>query len=148
MAKGLYTPQFPEKYLGDIRKIRFLSSWELRFMNFCDLNPNVVAWGSEEFRVKYFNPVKNKVCDYIPDFIIKYKDSNGNIITEVIEIKPLKESVLKPKMSTYDKVALVVNHAKWTACKAMCDTAGIKFRVITEQDMFRQKPASAPKGKK
>ena len=147
MAKGLYTPVNPEKYLGDISKIRFLSAWELKFMNFCDLNPNVVAWGSEEFRVKYFNPVKNKVCDYIPDFIIKYKDAVGNIVTDVIEIKPLKESVIKPKMSNYDKVAVVVNHAKWTACKAMCDAAGIKFRVITEQDMFRQNPAPLKKEK-
>jgi hypothetical protein len=149
MAKGLYTPQHPEKYLGDPRKIRFLSSWELSFMNFCDTNPNVIAWGSEEFRVKYFNPVKNKVCDYIPDFIVKYKDAQGNIITEVIEIKPLKEAVQKPKMSAYDKVALVINHAKWTAAKAMCDAAGIRFRVLTEQEMFRQKPQPAPKkGKK
>ena len=149
MAKGLYTPKHPEKYLGDVRKIRFLSSWELRFMDFCDTNPNVLQWGSEEFRVKYFNPIKNKVCDYIPDFIIKYKDANGILVTEVIEIKPLKESVLKSKMSTYDKVALVVNHAKWTAAKAMCDAAGVKFRVITEQEMFRQKPKTAPKrGKK
>ena len=148
MAKGLYTPRNPEKYLGDPRKIRFLSSWELSFMNFCDTNPNVIAWGSEEFRVKYFNPIKNKVCDYIPDFIVKYKDAQGNVITEVIEIKPLKETALKPKMSAYDKVALVVNHAKWTAAKAMCDAAGIRFRVLTEQEMFRQKPQAPKKGKK
>lgn len=145
MAKGLYTPLHPEKYLGNPAKIRFLSSWELRFMNFCDVNENVIAWGSEEFRVKYFNPIKNKVCDYIPDFIIKYKDASGTIITEVIEIKPLKESVLRAKMSTYDKVQLTINHAKWTAAKAMCDAAGIKFRVITEAEMFRQKPISKRK---
>ena len=117
-------------------------------MRFCDTNPNVVSWGSEEFRVKYFNPVKNKVCDYIPDFIVKYKTATGNLITEVIEIKPLKESVMKPKMSTYDKVALVINHAKWTAAKAMCDAAGIRFRVLTEQEMFRQKPPAQKRGKK
>lgn len=145
MAKGLYTPQNPEKYLGDIRKIRFLSSWELRFMSFCDTNPNVVAWGSEEFRIKYFHPIKNKVCEYIPDFIVKYKDAQGNLITEVIEVKPLKQAVIKNKMSTYDQVQLVINHAKWTAAKAMCDAAGVKFRVITEQEMFRQK---SPRKKK
>lgn len=147
MAKGMFKPIHPEKYLGDFTKIRFLSSWESRFMIFCDTNPNVISWGSEEFKVPYFNPVKNKVCNYIPDFIIKYQDANGNLITEVIEIKPLKESVLKPKMSTYDKVALVINHAKWTACKSMCDAAGIKFRVITEAEMFRQKPVTPKRGR-
>jgi hypothetical protein len=148
MAKGLYTPLNPEKYLGDPRKIRFLSSWELRFCNFCDTNPNVIAWGSEEFRVKYFNPIKKKVCDYIPDFIFKYRDTTGNIVTEVIEVKPLKQSVLKSNMSTYDKVSLVINHAKWTAAKAMCDAAGIKFRVITEMEMFKQKPKVTKRGKR
>ena len=61
MAKGLFKPTNPEKYLGDIGKIRFMSSWELRFMNFCDTNPNVIKWGSEEFKIAYFNPIKNKV---------------------------------------------------------------------------------------
>lgn len=140
MAKGLFTPKHPEKYLGDITKIRFLSSWEVRFMQFCDENPNVVSWGSEEFRIPYWNPIKNKTCNYIPDFIIKYKDSTGNLITEVIEVKPHSQAVIKPKMSTYDQVQLVINHAKWTAAKAVCDSAGIRFRVITEQDMFRQAP--------
>lgn len=60
MAKGLFVPQNPQKYLGDVRKIRFMSSWELRFMQVCDMNPNVLQWGSEEFRVKYFNPIKKK----------------------------------------------------------------------------------------
>lgn len=140
MAKGLYTPKHPEKYIGDPNKIRFLSSWELRFMEFCDNNPNVISWGSEEFRIKYFHPIKKKVCDYIPDFIIKYKDMHENIITEVIEIKPMKQSQSSAKMSTYDQVQLVINSAKWTAAKALCDNAGIKFRVLTEQQMFKQAP--------
>ena len=138
MAKGLYTPKNVEKYLGDPRKIRFLSSWELRFMQFCDINPNVVQWGSEEFRIKYWHPIKQKVCEYIPDFIIKYKDSRGALITEVIEIKPKKQSVVSNRMSTYDKVQLVINHAKWAAAVALCDSHGIKFRVVTEDDMFKK----------
>lgn len=140
MAKGLFTPKHPEKYLGDPRKIRFLSSWELRFMHFCDTNPNIMKWGSEEFRVKYYHPIKQKVCEYIPDFIIKYQNTRGEVITEVIEIKPAKQSGLaRGNLSTYDKVQLVINNAKWTAAKAMCDNAGIKFRVLTDLDMFPKK---------
>ena len=63
MAKGLFRPTRPEKYLGDITKIRFMSSWERSFMVFCDTNPNVIKWGSEEFKIKYFNPIKNKTCN-------------------------------------------------------------------------------------
>jgi hypothetical protein len=138
MAKGLFTPAHPEKYLGDPRKIRFLSSWELTFMRFCDSNPNIVQWGSEEFKVQYWNPIKSKVCNYIPDFIIKYKDRQGNLITEVIEIKPKKQAVITKKTSTYDKVHLVINQAKWAAAKAVCDSHGIRFRVLTEDELFRK----------
>lgn len=60
MAKGRYTPQHPEKYLGDPTKIRFLSSWELRFFQACDMNPNILKWGSEEFKVPYWHPIKKK----------------------------------------------------------------------------------------
>lgn len=107
-------------------------------MVICDTNPNIIQWGSEEFRVKYFNPVKKKVCDYIPDFILKYKNTKGEIITEVIEIKPKKQTVASKSASLYDKVALVVNHAKWAAAKAVCESHGIRFRVATEDELFRK----------
>lgn len=138
MAKGLFTPTNPSKYLGDPRKIRFLSSWELRFMQACDLNPNVIAWGSEEFKIQYWNPIKNRVANYFPDFIIKYRNTKGEIITEVIEIKPKKQSVVTKKTSTYDKLHLIVNHAKWQAAVAVCESHGIKFRVVTEDELFRK----------
>lgn len=140
MAKGKYIPQNPEKYLGDVTKIRFMSSWELAFMRVMDTNPNVLKWGSEEFKVQYFHPIKRKVCAYIPDFIIKYRDRHGQVKTEVVEIKPKKQSVLpigKKKISTYDQVQLVINNAKWTAAKAVCDSHGIRFRVVTEDELFR-----------
>jgi hypothetical protein len=134
--KGLYTPKNPQKYLGDPRKIRFLSSWEHRFMVSCDMNPNILQWGSEEFKIQYWNPIKNRVANYFPDFIIKYLNSKGEIITEVIEIKPKKQSVITKKTSTYDKLHLIVNHAKWQAAVAVCESHGIKFRVVTEDDLF------------
>lgn len=136
----MYRPINVEKYLGDPSKIRFLSSWERVFMVACDMNPNILKWGSEEFKVHYYHPIKLKICTYIPDFWIQYKDSKGVIHTEVIEVKPHKQSVVSNNMSTYDKVQLVINHAKWTACKAICDAGGIRFRVVTEQSLFRTGP--------
>jgi hypothetical protein len=138
MAKGLFTPKNPQKYVGDPRKIRYLSSWELKFQQFCDQNPNIIAWGSEEIRIKYFHPIKKKVCDYIPDFFVKYKDKNGNVISEIIEIKPKKEVRLTNKSSLYDKVNIVINTQKWTAAKSFCDNAGITFRILTEDQLFRK----------
>lgn len=139
MAKGLYTPIYPEKYVGDPSKIRFLSSWEARFMTFCDTNPNVIEWASEEVHVKYFHPVKQKICNYIPDFIVKYRDKNGNIITEMIEIKPLKQAVISKRMTNYEKVSYVINQAKWEAARAYCEKANIRFRVLTQDELFTKK---------
>lgn len=138
MAKGLYQIQHPEKYLGDPTKCRFLSSWELHFFKYADNNPDVLQWGSEQFKVHYFHPIKKKVCTYIPDIWIKYRTKAGIIKTQVIEVKPKKQSVISKNMNNYDKLALVVNHAKWTACKAICDAGGIEFRICTEEDLFRR----------
>ena len=113
-------------------------------MQFLDENPNVISWGSEEFKIKYYHPIKKKTVNYIPDFIVKYRDSRGQVITEVLEIKPAKQSSVQNKMSMYDQVQLVINHAKWTAAKALCDAAGIRFRVLTENDLFRQ-PVKKPR---
>lgn len=135
-AKGLFTPINPEKYMGDPSKIRYLSKWEQRFMNFCDLNPSVIQWGSEELKINYFNPFKKKVCTYFPDFILKYEDAGGNIKTEVVEVKPVKETAIRSKMTTYDKVQLVINGAKWKAARIFCDKYGITFRVMTEAGSF------------
>lgn len=132
MAKGLYKPINPQKYMGDPTKIRFLSAWELKVMQFFDKSDSIVQWGSEEIKVPYFNPVKKAMAMYLPDFIVKYKDSKGNIHTEIVEVKPSKEATVRKKMSNYDKVMLVINTAKWQACGAMCAKAGVRFRVLTE----------------
>jgi hypothetical protein len=137
MAKGLFTPLNPGKYLGDVGKIRFLSSWELRFQSFCDTNPNIIAWSSETIYVPYYHPIKKKQCHYIPDFLIKYKDSKGNVFIEIIEIKPAKEAGLTKTKNAYDLAMITVNRAKWAAAEAFCVKRNIKFRVITELDMFR-----------
>ena len=47
--KGIYRPSNPKKYKGDHRNIIYRSLWERKFMNYCDLNENVLEWASEEF---------------------------------------------------------------------------------------------------
>lgn len=112
-------------------------------MQLFDANPNVIAWGSEEFKITYYHPIKKKVSSYIPDFLIKYKKADGTVVTEVVEIKPAKETFInipgRKKISIYDRAQLVVNHAKWEAAKAFCAKHKIGFRILTENELFRQK---------
>ena len=47
--KSLFRPTKPRKYKGDPTNIICRSSWENKFCSWCDLNENIVEWGSEEF---------------------------------------------------------------------------------------------------
>lgn len=123
------------------------SSWELSVCKFFDSHPSVYKWGSEEIKIPYVKPTDNRIHYYFPDFIVVYKDKDGNLIKELVEVKPLKESVLTDRSSNYDKIAIAVNHAKWAAAEAFCAQNGMKFRVLTEQSIFAggKKPANKTK---
>ena len=77
--KSLYRPSFPKKYKGDTSNIICRSSWERKFCQYCDLNESILEWGSEEFWIPYRSPVDNKTHRYFPDFIIKVKESTGEL---------------------------------------------------------------------
>lgn len=135
--QGLYKPNHPQKYKGDITKIVFRSSWELSFAKFLDGNPNVLEWASEEFFVTYFNPSKRRNARYYPDFWVKYQNKHGEIIQEVIEVKPHSQ-VQRPKGGNkYNQMQWFVNMAKWEAAIKFCKERNLKFRVLTEKSMFK-----------
>ena len=89
--KSLFKPTKPKKYKGDVSNIICRSSWERRFCNWCDINENILEWGSEEFWIPYHAP-DGRVRRYFPDFIIKVKENTGKLKTYVIEVKPLKQT--------------------------------------------------------
>jgi hypothetical protein len=134
--KARFIPKNPGKYLGNPNMIICRSSWELSVCKFFDTHPSVYKWGSEEISIPYVKPTDGKVHRYYPDFIVVYKDKEGNLIKELVEVKPMKESVLTERSSNYDKISIAINHAKWQAAQAFCEANGMKFRVLTEQSIF------------
>ena len=54
--KGKFRPSNRKKYRGDITKIVYRSLWERKFMVYCDTNPDIVEWGSEEIIIPYISP--------------------------------------------------------------------------------------------
>ena len=66
------------------------------------------------------------------------KNYDHFIITELVEIKPKKETALTKKSSVYDQAAITLNHSKWKSAKEYCDKAGITFRILTETELFRK----------
>jgi hypothetical protein len=135
-AQGFFEVQNPQKYVGK-NKPKYRSGWEQAFMRFCDNNDNIVQWASESISIPYRHPLTGKMTNYIPDFLIQYRTRNNAVVTELIEIKPKKQSILESKMSVRDRAVVAVNYAKWDAAQKWCKRQGLVFRVITEDDIFR-----------
>jgi hypothetical protein len=139
--KGRYRIQNPKKYKGDINDVIYRSSWELRFMKWCDLNPNVIEWGSETVIIPYRSPVDNRMHRYFVDFYIKIKDKTNEIKKYLIEIKPEKftKPPAIPQKKTKKFIEEVFNYGinqnKWKSANEYCEDRGWKFLVLTEKDL-------------
>ena len=140
--QGKFRPQNPNKYKGDPTQIFFRSSYELKFMHYCDLTESVNEWRSEEFWIPYRSPLDNKVHRYFPDFFVKYKDASGNTRRLVVEIKPAKDlrepnpnPPRKTKSWVYSVQTWAVNQAKWKAAKEYCADHNYEFRILTEKEL-------------
>lgn len=136
-AQGTYVPLNAQKYVGRGNP-RYRSGWELSFFQFCDNNENVLEWASEAISIKYRHPFTGKITNYVPDIFMRYRTKNNKICTEIVEIKPRKQSMIEGKMNERDRMVVAINHAKWEAARAFCQRSGIVFRVITERDMFKK----------
>lgn len=146
--QGKYKVKNPTKYAG-AGAPTFRSSWELTFMQFCDDNPNVLAWASEPVRITYQHPFTGKLTTYVPDFIMTYIDSNSKKHAELIEIKPASQS--RPELAgKRDQSQLAINFAKWDAATKWAAKRGMKFRVLNEGDIYQntKKPKTMKPGKK
>jgi len=140
--KSRYKPEYPKKYKGDPNNIICRSSWERRFCKWCDLNENILEWGSEEFCILYRSPVDKRVHRYFPDFIIKVREQTGEIKRYVIEVKPKKQTrppvqTSKKRTKTYinEVKTYAVNEAKWKAADEWCKDRLLEFKIITEDQL-------------
>ena len=144
--QGRFRPKNPDKYKGDAGNIFYRSSWERAFMRWADSNSSVLAWQSEEKVVWYYDPIAKKKRRYFPDFIIKYKNKDGIIMTEMIEVKPQAQvdgPPTNPKRRTAAWARAVqtyiTNQAKWEAAKKFCEKKGWEFVIITEYELGLKK---------
>ena len=135
--QGIYTVMNQHKYAGKGAP-KFRSGWELAFMRFCDSNDHIITWSSESIQIPYRHPLTGKNTRYIPDFLIQYRNKNNQVVTELIEIKPKKQSIIESKANNRDRAVVAVNYAKWDAAQKWCKRNGLVFREVTEEDIFYQ----------
>ena len=138
--QGVYKLRNPEKYIGDPNKVVFRSSWELEMHKFLDNNTKVLRWSSEELYIPYVKPTTGKVHRYYPDYFVEYENVRGEVVREIIEVKPHNQVDLsgKKRLTEYEKVTYAVNKAKWIAAQQYCNKRGIKFSILTENQLFKR----------
>ena len=134
--QGKYFPRLPSKYKGNPRNIIYRSSWERKFMLWCDQTPSVQEWGSEEIAIPYISPADGKRHRYYPDFYVKV---NGK--KYMVEVKPARQTKEPKTQRRHTKryisevVTWSVNKAKWKAATEFCKDYGWEFMLITEKEL-------------
>jgi len=140
--KGRYCIKNPKKYRGDITKIFYRSSWELKFMVRCDTDSSILEWGSETVIIPYVSPVDDKMHRYFVDFYMKVRNKDGIIQEYLIEVKPksqtqppVKSAKRTSKKFLQEVMTYGVNQAKWEAAEKYCARVGWKFQILTEIEL-------------
>jgi hypothetical protein len=139
--KRRYVPIFPEKYAGDPTCIIMRSSWETKFASWCDKNPAVVKWLSEETVVPYRCPTDNKLHRYFIDFQIQIAQKDKMLKTYLVEVKPAAQTQppvfpgKKTQRYLTESMTFIKNQAKWKAATEYAKDRGWEFKIITEYEL-------------
>ncbi len=135
LHQGKFNPKNPKKYRGNVHNITYRSGYEVKFMNWCDLNSDVLEWASEEIALPYRSPIDNRIHRYIVDFYLKTVGG-----TYLIEVKPERFTKPPPKRRRTKKyleeiAQYGINEAKWKSAQEFCADRGWIFKIITEKEL-------------
>lgn len=111
-------------------------------MNWCDNNPSVQRWNSEETKIPYICASDNKPHMYFVDFRIQIINKNKEVKTYLVEIKPESQTIPPPfkgkKTKRYltESMTFLKNQSKWDAASRYAIDRGWEFVVLTERHLF------------
>jgi hypothetical protein len=134
---GKYKIKKPEKYAGNPNKVVYRSLWERQAFKWCENNPKVKLWNSEEIVVPYKSSVDKKLHRYFVDLLIQMDNKE----TYLIEIKPKNQTIppktrsRKTKKYINEIVTYAKNQDKWEAATQFAKHKGWKFQVWTEETL-------------
>ena len=108
-------------------------------MKMCDENPAIQQWASESVKIPYRDPLTGKATVYVPDFLVVFVDNRNKRQAELWEIKPLNQTLVeKVGKNKYNQAQFIKNQVKWEAARNWCKQNGLKFRIITENELYHQ----------
>ena len=135
--KGRWKPKNRDKYDGNPMNITYRSLWERQTFKWCDDNPEIRCWSSEELKIPYISKTDGKRHNYFPDLKITY--TNGK--TVIVEIKPKRQTKPppKPKRKTRRYIKEVyaygLNTSKWEYAHEYAKDRGWGFEIWTEDTL-------------
>ncbi|PNX48685.1 MAG: head completion protein [Thermoplasmata archaeon M11B2D] len=135
--QGKFYPKNPKKYRGDPNNIVYRSSWELKFMIYCDTKKNIIEWGSEEYVIPYVSPMDGEFHRYFVDFYVKVRTKDNVTKKYLVEVKPEsqivppKQQKRKTKRFLTEVSTFAVNRAKWLSAKDFCENNNMSFMLLT-----------------
>ena len=141
---GRYIVKNKTKYKGDFNNVIYRSLWERAVFGWCDNNPKIKYWSSEEVIIPYYYEVDKKYHKYFVDVKIIYEDK-----TLLVEIKPERETVpptgeKRTKRYIAEGLNYVKNMNKWKAANEYAKDRGWEFQIWTEKTLQEMKLLSKP----
>lgn len=136
--QGIFKPKNLKKFIGT--KAVYRSGLELKFFRFCDDNPNILQWSSENVVVPYVSPLDKRVHRYFVDNYIMIKEGD-KVKRYLVEIKPFsqtkppKTKYRKKQHLLYEQRQWAVNTSKWDSARKFAKKQGWEFIIITEKDL-------------
>lgn len=132
---GTYKVKNKKKYDGDHTNVIYRSLWERYAFKWCDDNPKVKKWSSEEVIIPYLYEVDKRYHRYFTDLCLVMEDGS----TWLIEIKPDKETRIptgnkRTKRFISESMTYVKNINKWKAAEEFAKDRGWHFQIWTEKN--------------
>ncbi len=126
----------------------YRSSWELKFLQYCDQNDNVLRYAAEPVGISYWNPLTKKPSTYWIDTVMITRNKDNSETKWLIEVKPnkyltppeppTKLTEKKTMNYAYHAKAYIVNSAKFEAAREYAAQHNMRFGIITENFLFNR----------
>lgn len=129
-SQGYINPASCKKLIESVRNqpIIYRSSYEKKFVAWCEMCPTVKTWGSEVIEIPYIW-CDGKYHRYYPDYYVELTDGTKLLI----EIKPSNQTVPPANENSWAAREWSRNCAKWRAAQEFCKAKGLVFKILTEK---------------
>lgn len=121
--------------------LNYKSGLELKAIKYCDFNKHITKFSLEPFAIQYIKPTDAKVHRYFVDLFIEFSTGQKFLVEikssgETKEPrKPSKKTAKAIENYNHKLMTFAVNKAKWLAAEKFANDRGLKFIILTEEEL-------------